>query len=328
MGHLAIKLVLAGSLLIALLASPSGASQQRAEAPSPEGELLVVTTNLKEAFDNGDIGDNSDMNAYVNRLLNQVPYIPDALLVQEVRRSSAATVAKLLSDATGMAFRVAAKPGEPPWTEKGYKIIDRETAIIVNSATVEVLGRASRFTTSYPREDANPQEPVRVRHHRILSVRELNGGSSLSLASVHYVQNHFLESSSIGEYYKRQWVLKTARLLDEESANKGTQATLFGGDFNASRGMRDSQANHSHSSWLLGITEDPYNFLDAVWEVTREGGPDYLLTRAGIVDAGVDIYYDSQEAQRAGYYYSDHRFRWAVIAPGEMGTPSEGDGSF
>ncbi len=322
-------MVLAGSILTALIAAPALAAERQADTPSPEGQLLVVTTNLKEAFDNGDIGDNSDMSAYVRRLLNQVPYIPDALLVQEMRRSSASVVARLMTNATGMSFRVAAKPGDPPWTEKGNKIIDRETAIIINTATVQVLGRAGRFTTSYETADANPQEPVRVRHHRTLSILEINGGSSLSLASVHYVQNHFLESYAVGESYKAQWVQKTARILDDVSFARGTQATVIGGDFNASRGTRDNQANHSHSAWLLGIIDDPYNFIDAVWEVTREGGPDYLLTRAGVVDAGVDIYYDTQEAERSGYYYSDHRFRWALIAPGETGTSTEdGSGSF
>lgn len=322
-------MVLAGSIVTTLIVSPAFAADRQADTPSPEGQLLVVTTNLKEAFDNGDIGENSDMAAYVRRLLNQVPYVPDALMVQEVRRSSAAVVARFLTEATGMSYRVAAKPGDPPWTEKGGKIIDRETAIIVNSATVEVLGRAGRFTTSYETADANPQEPVRVRHHRTLSIREIAGGSSLSLASVHYVQNHFLESYSVGETYKAQWVQKTARVLDQASGERGTQATVIGGDFNASRGKRDSQTNHSHSAWLLGITGDPFNFLDAVWEVTREGGPDYLLTRAGVIDAGVDIYYDTQEAQRAGYFYSDHRFRWALIAPGEKGEPYQSeDGSF
>ena len=55
---------------------------------SPVDELLVVSANLQEAFDDADVRDTKDIAGFSGRLLRQVPYKPDVLLLQEVRLSS------------------------------------------------------------------------------------------------------------------------------------------------------------------------------------------------------------------------------------------------
>src|SRR5687768_17287391 len=94
--HLLTMLVLV-SVLGGALSSPSAA---QASAHSPPGQLLVVATNLLEAWGD-EANNNSEMDIYVSRLLNQVPYLPDVLLLQEVKYRSARYVKNLLTRETG-----------------------------------------------------------------------------------------------------------------------------------------------------------------------------------------------------------------------------------
>lgn len=302
-------------LVAAVTALVLPGSVARGADQSVQGQILVVTTNLQEAFDRDDADDPSDMRVYVSRLLKQLPYAPDVVLVQEVRRSSARNVAGLLTQASGYRYSIVVPPGEPPWRELDDRIIDRESAVIVNEDTVEVLGATGTIKSVYPGSVARAGEPRRVRNHAFASVALLDRSASITVASVHYVQNDFLTSPDVGDDYKRRWALQTADFLAAQAAEWGTSMTAIGGDFNASRGRRDDYANHSHSPWLVGLTGDGYGYRDTVYEVTKEGGPDFIMAAATIVNAGVDMYYNARRAARDGYFYSDHRFRWAIISP-------------
>ncbi|HVF53515.1 MAG TPA: endonuclease/exonuclease/phosphatase family protein [Actinomycetota bacterium] len=311
------KRALLGTLLLATLFAAGATTTASAAASlgkSPAGEILVITTNLQEAFGQADVADTSDMEEYVRRLLDQVPYVPDVLLLQEVRRSTTSAVASLLRKQTGHRFVTIVKPGDPPWVEMDDRIIDRESGILINTTTMETKGTTGTIRTSYPRADAAPSERVRVRHHAFATVGELDGAARISVASTHYVQKSFLRTEQLADEYKRRWVLRTADVLQVQAGKWNASMAAIGGDFNATRGERDDQAEHSYSPWLTGITRSPYEYRDAVWEITKIGGPDFIMTTGNLVNAGLDQYYEAKAARRHGYFYSDHRFRWAVVA--------------
>lgn len=93
------------ALLSVLLAPAIGSASVPGE--SPRGQVLVVDANLLEAFGGADVADAADMNNFVRRLVAQLPYAPDALLLQEVVGPSAENVARFMSAATGLEYDVA-----------------------------------------------------------------------------------------------------------------------------------------------------------------------------------------------------------------------------
>ena len=102
---------------------------------SPPRQLLILSANLQEARPR-DMSD-AEMVNFARRVRRVVPYAPDAVLLQEVVKSSAARVARLLKDTTGFGFDVAVSPGpEPVVRTEGEHIVVRDTAILLNRVTM------------------------------------------------------------------------------------------------------------------------------------------------------------------------------------------------
>src|SRR3972149_2222495 len=72
-------LCLLGSL-VALASPPARAALN----DTPDDRVLIVTTNLQEAYGDSDVGNLRDMRNYVDRLLKLVPNNPDVLNLQEI----------------------------------------------------------------------------------------------------------------------------------------------------------------------------------------------------------------------------------------------------
>ena len=83
-GVVGLVTVIAGLALTGATPVHAGATEA-----SPPGRVVVVTTNLQEAWQTADVRDHSEMENYVERLIDQLPYFPDVVLLQEVKLSSA-----------------------------------------------------------------------------------------------------------------------------------------------------------------------------------------------------------------------------------------------
>lgn len=306
---LAILLVVASLAL--LLAGP--AARTRARGRPRAGGVVVVASNLKEAFDSGDVARHGDMKVYVRRLLAQVPQAPDVLLLQEVGLPAADVVARLLRRHTGDRYRIAVAPLRHPWTETDTRIVDQETGILVNSRTMRKASRGGFVKTSYPKRAAAPGVKPHVRKNALVTLRHRKSGTKIAVASVHLVQRTFFRNDALAHEYKAAWGDQLADALAREARSHGAAIRTMGGDFNATRALRSADGSVTSYTPLLETLEDG-GYTDAVWSVTKMGGPDFVFTSGEVIDAGYDAGYDpSALPESSPRFYSDHRFRWAQL---------------
>ena len=135
----------------------------------------------------------------------------------------------------------------------------------------------------------------------------------MTVASVHLVQRTFFRSDAVAHAYKAAWARQLADALDAEARRHGAPIRTMGGDFNATRALREPDGSvTSYTPFLLELAEE--DFTDAVWTVTKMGGPDFVFTSGKVLNAGYDSGYDpSRLLESSPEFYSDHRFRWAQI---------------
>ncbi|MEA2486032.1 MAG: hypothetical protein QOD46_1143, partial [Actinomycetota bacterium] len=165
--------VTVGALLLSAAmapARPSAAprpsmSLSAASASSPPGKMVVVSSNLLAG-----LGDQPPMRPrmalYVDRLLNQTPYYPDVLMLQEVKRSSADRVAYLLSKKTGDRYVVAVRPPRIPWHQTPRIRTETDSGIVINATTTKKLDRGGYISLTYKRSDAlDPTDRVEINQH-------------------------------------------------------------------------------------------------------------------------------------------------------------------
>lgn len=298
------------TLLAGLFVQPSGA---QAGTHSPDGQLLVVTTNLQEAWQN-EANDNSEMRNYVSRLLDQVPFIPDVLLLQEVKLKSARFVKDLLTKQTGDVFGFGWKPPVQPWTQNPGRRWEMDNGILINTETVRKLDTGGWIDLTYKREHAADKvERVETTRHARVSVGERQGDLKLAGTSVHLQYGHLLERYDT--QYQNAWTDKLATTM----ANKYPDAVrVIAGDFNKDRCVGSSDVRSCEKSpFWDNLTSTPYSYDDALYRAFRNGkegvglgGVDFIFTTGRIVDAGSDTSYDKSNSAT---FYSDHRFFWALI---------------
>ena len=302
---LSLAAVLAGALV-----SPSVA---QVPPHSPEGQLLVVSTNLQEAWGT-EANNNSEMDNYVDRLLNQLPYVPDVLLLQEVKLRSARYVKNRLTTATGETYVFGWKPPRQPWTQNPKRRWEMDNGILINSATVRKLDTGGWIDLTYERRHALDQvERVETTRHSRVLVQEREGDLTLAGSSVHLQYGHLKER--FDTLYQNQWTDKLATTM----ANRYPDAVrVIAGDFNKDRCVGDSDVRScTKAPFWENLTSADYAYDDALYRVFRNGkegvglgGVDFIFTTGKPEDAGSDTTYDKSNNAT---FYSDHRFFWALI---------------
>lgn len=301
-------------LALALLATlPSNAAS--GTDASPPGRVLVVTANLQEAYDEGDAGDPSELSVFVDRVLEQTPYVPDVLLLQEVRGSSARVVAEELSERTGHDFRVAVDVGEDPYVPFERYVLHHETTVVVDVTTMAGMSAGGVVETRYEGSAAYDRRP-HVKGHVFTLVGEADGPLRLAVTSLHYVLGNRFESRATAHAYKRRWSVKLHDVMKSYfPTSSANTVDVIGGDFNAGRCAEDPGRRCELSPFWRTLTED-YGYSDAIWETWGRAGVDFLFTDGGVVMAGADWDYGGKDVARDDpSFYSDHRFRWAVVGP-------------
>lgn len=296
-------------LLAGAFAIPSAA---RATDHSPPGRLLVVDTNLQEAWGD-EANENSEMKNYVSRLLDQLPYLPDVLLLQEVKLKSARYVRDLLTKETGDTYAFGWKPPRVPWTQTPRRRWERDSGILINSATVRKLDTGDWIDLTYERKHAADKiERVETTRHARVSVQERDGDLRIAGASVHLQYGHL--DRRFDTLYQNRWTDKLATTMATKYPNA---VRVIAGDFNKDRCMGDTTVrNCDEAPFWANLTSPDHAYDDALYRVFRDGkegvglgGVDFIFTTGKPEDAGSDTTYTKSEAT----FYSDHRFFWALI---------------
>lgn len=303
------------ALALASLFAASFASTSVAQATehSPAGEMLVVSTNLQEAWQD-EANNNSEMNNYVSRLLAQLPYLPDVLLLQEVKLKSARYVKNLLTTSTGETYGWGHKAPAQPWTQNPKRRWEMDNAILFNTETTRKLDDGGWVDLTYKRAHATDKD-VRVETTRQgrVSLKERDGGMTLGGVTAHIQYGHLIESYDT--QYQVAWTDKMAQALVNRYPNA---IHAIGGDFNKDRctGGSDVRSCDKAPFWD-NLTSTPWSFEDSLYQVFRNGkegvglgGVDFIFTTGRPIDAGSDTSYDKSNDAT---FYSDHRFFWALI---------------
>ena len=287
---------------------------------SPPGQILVVDNNLQEAFSEDDVNDTTDVDNFVARLLTQIDYVPDVVMLQEVVRASAEGVATRLSEQTGYPFTVVVGPEDtvyPPGYEDREDQVVRETAILINASTMTATGPQGFIDTSYPAEDGIPGQRARTKQQAYSGLIEQQTGDAFAAMSIHYLptQNWF-EDNQVAWQYKAQWSDELATFLDSTFPENATR--LLVGDFNNRRCMTRDETRECETMPFWPVVTSTHGYTDALYTVGAEAEIgtqkriDYIFGRTAFLEAASDLDYTDEEKADPAIFYSDHRFLWGL----------------
>jgi len=305
-----------GAALVGPLAAPVAAARNN----TPENEILVVTANIEEAYsmDNNDLADNYEIDNFAARIKQVVPKTPDVLLLQEVNHRTAALTASRLTARLGQKFVVGVRPDRNTTVEYPDKQVHTETAIILNAETMATANGGGYFATTYPKSAAPVGERVQVRRQAFMLAREKGSGALVPLVSLHYAMERSLRTAKLSNYYRGKWSKQLKSLLARRyEANSDRRAAVIAGDFNAGRCYKGDFANCIEAAWWRTMERDAPRYIEAgraEEPVPVPYGVDAIWTRGNVIDAGWDEHGDFPDSDRSRFY-SDHRLRWAVVAP-------------
>jgi exonuclease III len=307
-------------LLIGLLAPsfiPPPASADVGMSTSPADQLLLVNANVRER-NRWDMADWDDMTVFVRRVLAHVPYAPDIVLLQEVRRQSAELIAVMMGSATGQNYELAVSRGNryARRTPDGT-IVLTETAILMNTTTTAKLGPGGHVTFSYTPEEAAPGSKIRWKKATFAALGEIDGDFGLRVASVHMSRDSTLASTDIARAKKLEWSSQIDQVLTE--TYPAVPQSVVGGDFNQHRCDDGKPGCEVNPFWQHLIDA---GYRDSVRTMVGFGNPiDFIFSSAPVVDATADFNYDPDAAAGTSEFYSDHRFRWALVEQADTTAP-------
>ena len=276
------RIVAVALLSVGLLA---GANASRAQVPQVTqvevSNVVVVTANLNEAYDAKDVSSMKELAPFARRVMDHTPEEPDALLVQEVRESSAKYVAKRMYQETGHKWVVATPlySGEP-WRATDSRWTQRDVAVLLNTSTMKAVNDGGVITTPDP---WGVKDKAMYKEHAYVLAEDKATGTRYAFLSLHFPPSPGSRSS----YPKRfaKWTRKIASTL-ETRFPKATR--IVAGDFN-------QVATGGHRAVLEGFG---YSFIEPQ-EVLL--GVDHIFTTGTAGFGGADTEKD---------IYSDHRFFW------------------
>ena len=304
-------LSLAGGRPNAPVPVPCAASDTPRRHTSPN-RVLVVTNNLHSDSEE-EIQQLGEARVLARRVLDDVDCPPDVLLLQEVVRASARRVAETFTRMTTDRYVVVKSPGDSWIPVARKKVVNTETAIVVNLSTMRVVDDGGWIRSPYQRAHAVGR-PV-VRRHAHVMVAERRGGVRIALVSVHWVRPSTLSSREVARAYQDRWAKQIAETVDDRYPRANVK--LIAGDFNQNRCVYEPSNNcEPLSPYYETLRGRRYGYVDAVFEMHKMGGVDYFFSTGDLLDAGSDGDYDKDAAEGdARRWYSDHKFRWALLGP-------------
>jgi endonuclease/exonuclease/phosphatase family metal-dependent hydrolase len=288
---------------LAVVVSAVGLQSSAAAPPpvSPKGRVTVITANLQEGFNTRDLQNMSELKVFATRVLHVVHSRPDVLLLQEVNSKSAHRVARLFTRKTGQKYAVVADAGDKAFRETPTKVIKSDTAIVINTGTMAKAGGSGYIVTRYKRPGS--PKPEYKRNARAL-VSERGGTISLAMATIH------VPGYRIGRRSKRI----ARRLQHAYPSSSRHQLEVLGGDFNQV-GTHYLSYGHMATDHFWDLLTKGFHYVDSGYNVLESRSSDYVFVRRGVRGAGVDRSYDPIASRGTSSFYSDHKFRWAVVGP-------------
>ena len=296
------------------VAAASGNAQTRSSrapsarpAVSPAGNIVVVTANIQEAFGADDVRDMSELGVLVPRLLKQVPYRPDVVLLQDARKKAVLRVAALLEKKTGDRYRVGQSLRSEPWEKRPHKIwYSTETAVLVNAATMKIEGTGD-FVRIYNPWGHPKKSYKEYKGQAYMGASERDGGAEVGLMSVHLPKAPKNNAQTRKKY--APWVERLAAFMNRKY---DTATKIIGGDFNQTR-CRSKDPCKVTPFWKALSGADP-GYTEALWTIQEPKhwskrlplGVDWIFTTGGITNADGDV-------KNPPKFYSNHRFFWANL---------------
>ena len=320
-----VLLVLLAAVIAAVVAPSAQAAAKPGKVlqPSPPGQIMVVSANLKASFNNKYIRSSGGrMRTLSDRLLSHLlrrggAYRPDVVLLQEALDRqlapgdgvkddlSARRVASELSKMTGDPYDIVVNPGKRQRPSKG---VSKETAIVANLETMQwptaggfvasnAFKRKLKFKHTGPKSGG--RAPSRRQAWGLIKEKGPDG-ETFPVASVHFLTDKRLGCSK-GRKCQRQvnnlkvfWTKQVSETLRAAAGDAFSRA-IIGGDFNSTR----------KDSTFGGVNRLGYR-------KAIRGRIDYIFTRGSRGISGID---DSHHTGRGAYPlgYSDHRFLWALL---------------
>ena len=337
---------------------------------TPAKKVLILNANVKEGFTDkkrddirgpgySDIYHNRELRNFVERIPKVVNRAPDVILLQEVVKRTAAQTARLLTEKLGFDYRVEIGPSSNSTTVRRIQACSdprlprgkmaKETAIIINTDTMQAIGEGGFITTRYVCEDAAPErqkrfeqrEGMTFRKHAYLRVKEKASSVEFPVVSVHYVTQHKLRSDRVGYRKKADWTRQiTGFLQSNYPSDPADQARAVGGDFNNHRCRRRLETidcelrpfwkEFAEAGYKDGVFQDHNGsnnqiqrqglFGAGTSNERQRGRIDFVFSRSRICNAAQDVRYqgkallrDPDRARRL--FYSDHRMMFSLITP-------------
>lgn len=311
-----IKAILLGALALAVSApfAPTASAEGR---NTPDGQILVLTMNLEEAYSMGagDLGSHFEVDNFAERVRDVVPQIPDVILLQEVNYETSGLAARKLSSRLNQRFVVAVRPIRNTTMEYPDKQIHTETAILLNSTTMAIEDKGGFIQTSYPSSAAAPGDRVNVKRHAFMLASERSSGIRVPLVSLHYAMVRSFKTEQLSNEYRGKWSKQIENTLARKyQADSTARAAVVGGDFNASRCVSGQFASCREAAWWKVFTSAPHEYVDTLFDLGLPAGVDVLFSMGRPLSGDWDKSGDFPESDRSRFY-SDHRFRWVTVEP-------------
>jgi hypothetical protein len=292
---------------------------------TPPGKVLVVSVNLYDT-NGADASKTGDMRNFVDRVAKIVPFVPDVLLLQEVRHKSVAAVKKFMTNKTGNTYRIIVDAGRNPWKQiTTTKLLGTDTAILMNADTMTQSGAEGYFKTTYKPGDAAAGSSLKFKKHAYAFVEERNGDLELPLVSIHYPKQREFASEATSQRLKKDWSRTIANGLAKKYPSSGINHTkVIAGDFNNFR-CDSIVSGNCRETPLYGLLTGPtFKYKDSVhvMEVGQGNPIDFIFTTGNVVRANNDDGYNPS-TNNSAVFYSNHQFRWSLIEGPDTTGPTD-----
>jgi exonuclease III len=269
---------------------------------SPTDSLMIVTANLREAWEYQDTLDHGDMDVFVQRVLDE-KFLPDVLAVQEVRKSAVKYIANKLSDVSNQDYRVVVMPPNNPSTPYKGRPGAYDTSIIANLTTMRILSNGGFMPAGdSPANVVEPYDPIVFNAYALLQRRGTD--AKYATMSIHLYHRSYLKDAATDKAYRLRMAKKMRALLYKKYGSRRGVRYLLVGDYN--------EDICAQGDWDSCRRYQPFasNLMSKKYKNTAKNnmGVDYFFVKG---KPGALWDEDNMSPNR----YSDHTYKWTIIGP-------------
>ena len=326
----------AGALAAACVASGLLVSSAPTSAATnlkhtPPGRVLVISANLREAYRGpddilgrhyDDVEETKEISTFALRLKQRQSYKPDVLLLQEVVSPTARRVARAMTARFGDPYRAKVRPRKMfPRGVDANPLVERETAIVYNRATMEAVNRGGYFRIRQKDEDLKPSWRKRFRDNAHLLLREKGTRMTVATMSVHFLVLDAFVSFEQHVIRRAAWARRINRFMDR--TYRKADVRVMGGDFNSRRCQTLPETLICDELGFWDAMTDRPRLDDSVFvrnsmsdsDIQQQAGTrkriDYIFARPTTFAASHDLAYDKEIGDTN--FISDHRYVRAIV---------------